>query len=265
MDRFPRERLVRTGDRRDRGRIFAFVKAYQATYPSAMMCRLLDVSTSGYHAWRRHRPSRRAVDDAALTARIAEIHKASDGTYGSPRIHAELRAEGMAVGRKRVARLMRLAALAGVSRRRRPKTTVRDEEARPAPDLVERNFHVEAMDELWVALAKGLRGAAGATVLSHTYVPTATGFLYLAVVLDAFSRRVVGWSMETHLRAELVLQALDMAVKQRRPKGVIHHSDQGSQGGFNRSSQHVQFDWPASTGPELRREFSIRGSCGAVY
>ena len=103
---------------------------------------------------------------------------------------------------------------------------------------MERNFHVEAMDELWVALAKGLRGAAGATVLSHTYVPTATGFLYLAVVLDAFSRRVVGWSMETHLRAELVLQALDMAVKQRRPKGVIHHSNQGSQGEFNRSSQH---------------------------
>ena len=106
-------------------------------------------------------------------------------------------------------------------------------------------------DKLWVA--------------DITYVPTARGFLYLAIVLDVVSRRVVGWAMETHLRAALVLQALDMAVKRRRPKKVIHHSDQGSQGGFNRSSQHVQFDWPASTGPELRREFSIRGSCGAVY
>ncbi len=146
---------------------------------------------------------------------------------------------------------MRLAALAGVSRRRRPKTTVRDEEARPAPDLVERNFHVEAMDELWVALAKGLRGAAGATVLSHTYVPTATGFLYLAVVLDAFSRRVVGWAMETHLRAALVLQALDMAVKRRRPKGVIHHSDQGS--------QYTALDFGARRG-----KAGIRPSMGSV-
>ena len=213
------------------------MKAYQATYPIAMMCRLLEVSTSGYHAWRHQRPSRRDVDDAALTVRIAEIHKASDGTYGSPRIHAELRDEGKAIGRKRVARLMRLAGLAGVSRRRRPKTTVRDEQARPAPDLVERNFHAEAKDKLWVA--------------DITYVPTATGFLYLAVVLDAFSRRIVGWSMETHLRAELVLQALDMAVKQRRPKGVIHHSDQGS--------QYTSIDFGARCG-----KAGIRPSMGSV-
>ena len=132
---------------------------------------------------------------------------------------------------------MRLAGLAGVSRRRWPKTTVRDEQARPAPDLVERNFHAEAKDKLWVA--------------DITYVPTATGFLYLAVVLDAFSRRVVGWSMETHLRAELVLQALDMAVKQRRPKGVIQHSDQGS--------QYTSIDFGARRG-----KAGIRPSMGSV-
>ena len=155
------------------------------------------------------------MDDAALARRICEIHAASYGTYGAPRIHAELRDAGICVGRKRVARLMRRAGLAGVSRRKRIKTTVRDRRARPAPDLVERNFSVAAADRLWVA--------------DITYVPTRAGFLYLAVVLDAFSRRIVGWAMATHVRAELVLEALDMALAQRRPEGVIHHSDQGSQ------------------------------------
>jgi putative transposase len=147
-------------------------------------------------------------------------------TYGAPRIHAELKAQGVPVGRKRVMRLMRREGLCGVSRRRGTRTTIRDREERPAPDLVERNFVAEAPDQLWVA--------------DITYIPTWAGFLYLAVVLDAFSRRIVGWAMANHLKSRLVLDALEMALRQRRPDGVIHHSDQGSQLGFKWSSQHLE-------------------------
>lgn len=150
-----------------------------------------------------------------MTTRIREVHEDSRETYGSPRIHAELREEGTRVGRKRVARLMKREGLQGVSRRKGVRTTQRGENARPAPDLVDRDFTAEGPDQLWVA--------------DITYIPTWAGFLYLAVVLDAWSRRVVGWAMATHLRTELVLDALDMALWQRRPEGVIHHSDQGSQ------------------------------------
>jgi len=149
-----------------------------------------------------------------LTAQIQALHRESRGTYGAPRIHADLAAHGIHVGRKRVARLMRTAALQGVSRRK-CRTTVRDETARPAPDLVDRQFTAVGPDRLWVA--------------DITYVPTWAGFLYLAVVLDAWSRRVIGWAMASHLRTELVLAALDMALAQRRPTDVIHHSDQGCQ------------------------------------
>ncbi len=151
-----------------------------------------------------------------MLKRIRTIHLGSRETYGSPRVHAELRSLGERHGRKRIARLMREAGLVGASHRRGgPVTTRRDQEAEPAPDLVDRNFVAEAPNQLWVA--------------DITYVPTAAGFLYLAVVLDAFSRRVVGWAMANHLRAELVLDALEMALRQRRPREVIHHSDQGSQ------------------------------------
>ena len=150
-----------------------------------------------------------------LVDKIQEIHERSDGTYGAPRIHAELRAQGVEVSLNRVARLMREAGLEGVSRRRGTKTTWRSEDARPAPDLVDRDFRATAPDQLWVA--------------DITYIPTWAGFLYLAVVLDAWSRRVVGWAMATHLRTELVLDALNMALWQRRPESVIHHSDQGTQ------------------------------------
>ena len=184
-------------------------------YPNATMCRLLGVSASGYYAWQDRPPSARSAADAVLLEHIREAHAQSYGTYGAPRLHAELAAKGILVGRKRVARLMRAAGLAGVSRRKGPRTTRRREGARPAPDLVERNFTAERPDQLWVA--------------DITYVPTWAGFLYLAVVLDAFSRRVVGWAMATHLRTQLVLDALEMALRQRRPQGVIHHSDQGSQ------------------------------------
>jgi putative transposase len=181
----------------------------------ATVCRVLGVSASGYYAW-RHRPwSARAQADRALLEQIRAIHEHSRGTYGAPRIQAELAARGIHIGRKRVARLLQAAGLAGVSRRPFVTTTRRDPTARPAPDLVQRRFAVEGPNQLWVA--------------DITYIPTWAGFLYLAVVLDAWSRRVIGWAMATHLRTELVLDALNMAVTQRRPTGVIHHSDQGSQ------------------------------------
>ena len=191
---------------------------HQADYPIASMCRLLGVSSSGYYAWMKRRPSQRAETDATLIGEIRAAHAASCGTYGAPRIHAELTAKGMHVGRKRVARLMSQTGLAGVSRRKFIVTTVKSN-SRQAPDLVERDFTASVPNRLWVA--------------DITYVPTWAGFLYLAVVLDAFSRRIVGWSMANTLATRLVLDALNMALMTRRPRGVIHHSDQGSQGGFN--------------------------------
>jgi putative transposase len=191
------------------------VSANQAKYPVRRMCHLLGVSPSGYYAWSRRSSSQHAQSDATLLARIRAIYERSWGTYGAPRIHAELHACGELVSRKRVARLMREAGLWGASRRRQITTTQRDAKSRPAPDLVNRDFSVNGRDRLWVA--------------DITYIPTVSGFLYLAVVVDAWSRRVVGWSMATHLRTELVLEALNMALGQRRPQGVIHHSDQGTQ------------------------------------
>ena len=158
--------------------------------------------------------SARAARDAALTEKIRAAHAASKGTYGAPRLQIDLAEAGIRIGRKRVARLMRSASLCGVSRRRHKVTTVRDG-ARQAPDLVDRDFTAERPNTLWVA--------------DITYVPTWAGFLYLAVVLDAFSRRIVGWSMATSLQTQLVLDALNMAIRQGRPSDVIHHSDQGSQ------------------------------------
>jgi len=191
------------------------MKANQATLPIATMARLLQISASGYYAWIARSPSKRACSDADLIGRIRAIHASSRDTYGMPRIHAELLEQGIHVGGKRVARLMRIAGLHGVSRRRWINTTRRQSGARPAPDLVQRHFVADAPNRLWVADA--------------TYVPTAEGFLYLAVVLDVFSRRIVGWAMSNHLYTELMLRALDMALAQRRPDGVIHHSDQGCQ------------------------------------
>src|SRR4051812_34185601 len=182
------------------------------------MCRVLSVSRSGYYDWKDRPSSKRSQQDAALTERIREIHHRSRATYGSPRVHAELRAIGIRCSRKRVARLMRKAGLKGCLRGRRRKrtTTRRDGSAMPAPDLVRRNFASVAPDRLWVA--------------DITYIKTEEGFLYLSFVLDAYSRRLVGWAMETHLRTELVLDALQMAIWRRKPQaGLIHHSDQGVQ------------------------------------
>ena len=188
---------------------------HQALYPIATMCRVLGASPSGYYAWRRRQPSPRALSDAALTDLIRQIHTWSRGTYGVPRMTIELCERGHAVNHKRVERLMRAADLAGVSRRRGTRTTRRDPEAQAAVDLVQRDFTADGRDQLWVA--------------DITYVPTWVGFLYLAVVLDVWSRRIVGWVMATHLRSELVLETLNMALSQRRPEEVIHHSDRGAQ------------------------------------
>jgi putative transposase len=196
---------------------YRLIDQEKAHHAVSLLCRVLGVSRAGYYAWTRRPLSARAVADQALLEQIRQVHELSRGTYGAPRIHAELRLDhGVQVGRKRVARLMRTAGLVGCQRRRGRGLTRRDPQAAPAPDLVERSFAATAPDRLWTA--------------DITYVPTWSGWLYLAVVLDVFSRRVVGWAMADHLRTELVLDALDMAIWNRRPTaGLIHHSDQGSQ------------------------------------
>ena len=161
-------------------------------------------------------PSNRALADAWLVEKIRQVHVASRGTYGSPRVHAELRFDGIRVGRKRVERLMREQQLSGLVRRRRGRTTIRVPGVRVANDLVGRDFSTLAPNRLWVA--------------DISYVRTWEGWLYVAVVVDCYSRRVVGWSIADHLRAEFVVDALEMAVARRRPEpGLVHHSDQGSQ------------------------------------
>jgi putative transposase len=213
------------------------VKANQANYPIAMMCRLLEVSTSGYYAWLKRPLSQRSQEDAILLDKIRLFHIRSRGTYGVPRIHHDLRENAVYVGRKRVARLMQAAGLQGVSRRKHTRTTVRRPGARPAPDLVNRNFVSDRPDQLWVA--------------DITYIHTWAGFLYLSVVMDAWSRKIIGWSMANHLRTELVIDALQMAIEQRQPEGVIHHSDQGSQ-------------YTSLAFGKRCREASVRPSMGSV-
>jgi putative transposase len=190
--------------------------ANQADFPVRVLCRVLGVSASGFYAWQSRVPSERSLQNAVLVERIRVIHAASDSTYGRARIRAELIEQGTRVSHKRVARLMRNAALRGVSRRRGFVATTQRDPAKPrAPDLVGRRFVASGPNRLWVA--------------DMTYVPTWAGFIYLAVVIDVWSRRVVGWSIGEHMCAELVLAALNMAVQTRKPEAVIHHSDQGSQ------------------------------------
>ena len=196
--------------------LYRFVAAEKANHSISLMCRLLGVSRSGFHAWQRRPPSDRALADAWLSERIAAVHRDSRGTYGARRVHAALRQQGIRIGRKRVERLMRAQRLTGAVPRKRARTTVRVPGVRPAADLVGGDFAPSAPNQLWVA--------------DITYMPTAAGWLYLATVIDCFSRRVVGWSMRDDLRAELVVDALEMAVARRRPRpGLIHHSDQGTQ------------------------------------
>jgi len=191
------------------------VKSYHADYAVTTLCRVLDVSSSGYYAWLHRAPSARRQRDLVIGDRIEVLHRKSRGNYGRPRLQADLRDEGIRMSDRRVARLMRERNIQGATRRKGFITTVRDHDARPAPDLVDRNFTAAGPDQLWVA--------------DITYVPTCSGFLFVAIVLDVFSRRVVGWAMANHLRTELVLDALNMALYRRKPTNVIHHSDQGCQ------------------------------------
>lgn len=196
---------------------FRLIEAEKANHPISLMCEILGVSRSGYHAWARRPPSDRQLSDAWLLERIREIHQSNRGVYGAPRVHAELRlAHGIRVGRKRVERLMQLADLSGLVPKRRGRTTIRVPGVRVADDLVGRQFRPASPNVLWVA--------------DITYLRTWEGWLYLCAVQDAFSRRIVGWSMADHMRSDLVVNALQMAIARRRPEaGLIHHSDQGSQ------------------------------------
>jgi putative transposase len=191
------------------------VRAHHAIWPVATQCRVLNVSVSGYYAWLKRPPCDHARADIAIGDALEVYFERSRSTYGRPRLADDVRDAGIRTSGKRLARLMRERHIHRASRRKGFRTTVRDRDARPAPDLVDRNFSADAPDKLWVA--------------DITCVPTWSGFLFLAVVLDVFSRRVVGWAMATHLRTELVLDALEMAIHQRRPRAVIHHSDQGCQ------------------------------------
>lgn len=191
------------------------MRDHQATFPVAALCRVLKVSHSGYYAWLNRPQSARAKRDDLLMPQIIASHERSDFTYGSPRILGDLKEAGEHVSRKRIARLMRARGIVGVSRRRFVVTTQRSSTNAVAPDLVDRDFTADRPNKLWVA--------------DITYVPTWAGFLFLAIVLDVFSRRIVGWAMATHLKTELVLDALEMAIMQRKPDGVTHHSDHGTQ------------------------------------
>lgn len=197
--------------------IYRIISAERASFPVSLQCEVLGVSRSGYYGWANGVPSDRALSDAWLTEKIREIHLRARGVYGVRRVHAELRlGHDVRVGRKRVERLMRQAGISGLVTRRRDRTTIRVPGVRVADDLVKREFTPLAANVLWVA--------------DITYLPSWDGWLYLAAVQDTFSRRIVGWSMAEHMRAELVVDALKMAINRRRPEpGLVHHSDQGSQ------------------------------------
>lgn len=195
---------------------FRFIEAEKATYPIALMCRLLRVSRAGFYAWRRRPESDRARADRRLLVEIRAAHKASRRTYGSPRVHRDLRAQGLGIGRHRVARLMRENDLRGRRRRRFRKTTQSNHAHSVAENRLERRFCVDAPNKAWVG--------------DITYIWTQEGWLYLCVILDLYSRRVVGWAMDRRIDQSLTLTALRMALAERTPgSGLVHHSDRGSQ------------------------------------
>ena len=195
---------------------YRFIVAHRATYPLALLCRVLSVARSGYDAWLRRSVSARQQVDQQLTEQITTIHQQSRQTDGSPRVHAALHHTGVRCGRKRVARLMRQAGLVGCRARRRTRTTHSDPAHSPAPNLLERRFTVAVPDQVWVG--------------DITDIPTWEGWLYLAVLIDGCSRRVVGWAMAEHLGGDLTRAALTMSLVRRRPEsGLIQHTDRGSQ------------------------------------
>ena len=228
---------------------FKLVDAKKATMPVDRLCRALGVSVSGYDAWRGRRASRRQKDDLVLLAHIRGHFACSNETYGSPRTHAELKAEGVKVGRRRVARLMRQNDLRARQKRRYKKTTDSHHGGPVAPNLLDQDFAATGPNQKW-----------GADI---SYIWTAEGWLYLAVVVDLFSRRIVGWATSDRLKKELAVAALRRAIVLRRPPhGVVHHSDRGSQGGFERSSQRLREPIVAPR-QRPRRAFATRASCAA--
>jgi putative transposase len=189
---------------------------HQHQYPVVRMCRLLAVSPSAYYAWRKRRPCRRQIENERLTEQIRQIHQDSYGTYGCPRIHAELRAQGVACNHKRIERLMRLHQIRAICKRRRRHTTNSAHKLPVAPNLLDQDFAAPAPNRKWVA--------------DLSYVWTSEGWLYLAAVLDLFSRRIVGWATGERIDRQLVHKALQMALVNRRPEAeLLHHSDRGSQ------------------------------------
>jgi transposase InsO family protein len=195
---------------------FRFVAAERATFPVRTLCRAVGVAASGFYAWLRRGPARREGADRGLRARVGAIFAASRGTYGSPRVHAELRAQGIQVSRRRVARLMREGGLSATIRRRAPRTTDSRHDHAVAPNLLERRFAADRPDAVWLA--------------DISYLPTGEGWLYLAAIKDLATREIVGWSMADHLGAGLACDALLMAIRRRQPpRGLIHHSDRGVQ------------------------------------
>jgi transposase InsO family protein len=220
---------------------FRFVARERASFPVRRLCRLVGVAASGFYAWRARGPDRREGADRGLGARVGAIFAASRGTYGSPRVHAELRAQGVRVSRKRVARLMRQGGLAVTTRRRRPRTTDSRHGHPVAPNLLGRRFAADRPDAVWLA--------------DISYIPTGEGWLYLAAIKDMATREIVGWSMADSLGAELACSALLMAIQRRRPpRGLIHHSDRGVQ----YASEPYQ---AALARHGLRCSMSRRGNC----
>ena len=216
---------------------YTFIAEHQQEFPVTALCAVLQVARSGYYAWQQRPPSTRATEDATLLPRIRDIHRASRGTYSSPRIHAELQAQGYRCARKRVARLMREAGLVGCPQPSPPRTTQADPTA-VIPDLLQRDFSATAPNQKWVA--------------DITYVATREGWLYLALVVDLFSRMVVGWAMLPQMTRDLVLLALQMAIHRRQPpRHLIHHSDHGSQ-------------YTSRTVQDLLARYHIQASLGSV-
>jgi transposase InsO family protein len=237
--------------------VYSFIAEEKAdsscSWGVAAMCRTLGVSRQGFYDWESRPPSDRQVTDRLLAAEIEAIWECSARTYGAPRVHAWLARQGYRVSRKRVARIMREHDWVGVSGRRRPRTTIVDKTARAAQDLVARDFNPAAPDVTWAG--------------DITYIPTSEGWLFLATVIDLFSRRVIGWGVADHLRTPLVASALEMAVATRggHVDGVVFHSDRGSQPRLKGSSQRCRFRPSVEEGRRgPRRVSSSRGSCGAV-